>query len=165
MEPMEKLWNEVETVSGFCYLGDRMGASGGCEAAVTARAKIGWAKFRECRELLYGKRFSLKMKGRVNRSCVRSAILYGSETWCLRESEMAILRRTERAMARAMCGVKLMEKKRSEDLMAMLGIEETMDQLAKANGVRWYGHVLRRDDGHYLRRALEFEVIGRRRRG
>ena len=28
--------------------------------------------------------------------------------------------------------------------------------MAKANGVRWYGHVLRRDDRHVLRKALEF---------
>ena len=44
-------------------------------------------------------------------------MLYGSEKWCWRENEMAILRRTERAMVRAMCGAKLMEKKRTEDLM------------------------------------------------
>ena len=31
----------------------------------------------------------------------------------------------------------------------------------KANGVRWYGYVLRRDDGHVLRKALEFEVKGK----
>ena len=30
---------------------------------------------------------------------------------------MVILSRTERAMVRAMCGAKLMEKKRTEDLM------------------------------------------------
>ena len=64
-------------------------------------------------------------------SCVRSAMLYGSETWCLRENEMAILRRTERAMS----GAKLMEKKRTEDLMEMLGLKETAVQMAKANGV------------------------------
>ena len=34
-----------------------------------------------------------------------------------------------------------------------------------ANGLRWYGHVLRRDDGHVLRKALEFEVKGKRKRG
>ena len=28
-----------------------------------------------------------------------------------------------------------------------------------------YGHVLRRDDGHVLRKALEFEVKGKRKRG
>ena len=66
---------------------------------------------------------------------------------------MAILSRTERAMVRAMCGAKLMEKKRIEDLMEMLGLKDIVVQMEKANGVRWYGHVLRRDDGHVLRKA------------
>ena len=70
MNSIEKLCDEVETVNGFCYLGDRLNASGGCEAAVTARVGIGWVRFREC-----GNRFPLKMKGKVYR-CVRSAILY-----------------------------------------------------------------------------------------
>ena len=58
---------------------------------------------------------------------------------------MAILRRTEGAMVRAMCGAKLMEKKRTQDLMEMLVLKETAVQMAKANGVRWYGHVFWRD--------------------
>ena len=71
----------------FCYLGDRVNASDGCGAAVTAAARIGWVKFKECGELLNSKRFFLKTKGMVYRSCVRLAMLYGSETWCLREIE------------------------------------------------------------------------------
>ena len=51
-------------------------------------------------------------------------------------------------MVRAMCSAKLMEKKRTEDLMEMLGLKETVVQMAKANGMRWYRHVLRRDNGH-----------------
>ena len=115
--------------------------------------------------MLNSKRFSLKMKGMVYQSFVKSVMLYGSEIWCLRENAMAILRRTETAMVRAICGAKLMEKKRTEDLMEMLGLKETVVQMAKASGVRWYGHVLRRDDGHVLRKALEFEVKGKRKRG
>ena len=57
--------------------------------------------------------------------------------WCLRDNEMAILRGTERAMVTAMCGAKLMEKKRTVDLMEMSGLKETVVQMAKANGVRW----------------------------
>ena len=64
-----------------------------------------------------------------------------------------------------MCRVKLVDRKRSEDLMEMLGLEERVDQLARAHGVRWYGHVLRREDDHVLRKALDFEVRGRRKRG
>ena len=63
---MEVLCDEVETVKGFCYLGDRLNTSGGCETAVTTRVRIEWMKFRECGELLLG-RFSLKMKGMVHR--------------------------------------------------------------------------------------------------
>ena len=88
--PVEELCEEVETVKSICYLGDRVNASGGCEVAVRARVRIGWVKFKECGELRNSKRFSLKMKGMIYRSCVRSAMLYGSETWCLRENEMEI---------------------------------------------------------------------------
>ena len=34
----------------------------------------------------------------------------------------------------------------------MLGSNEAIDQLAMANSVRWYSHVLRREDSHVLRR-------------
>ena len=35
-KPVEALCDEVETVKGFCYLGDELNASGGCETAVTS---------------------------------------------------------------------------------------------------------------------------------
>ena len=44
-------------------------------------------------------------------------------------------------------------------------MKETTVQMAKANGVRWYGHQLRRDDRHVLRKALKFEVRGKRKPG
>ena len=34
-----------------------------------------------------------------------------------------------------------------------------------ASSVRWYCHVLRREDDHVLRRALDFEVDGQRKKG
>ena len=86
-----KLCDEVETVSGLTYLGDRMSASGGCEAALTARNKCRWAKFRECGELMHGSRFLLKLKGTVCKSYLRPAIRHRSEAWCQKESEMEIL--------------------------------------------------------------------------
>ena len=60
VEQEDRLCHEVETVKGFTYLGDRMNAGGGCEAAVTARTRCWWIMFRECSDLLYGRRFPLK---------------------------------------------------------------------------------------------------------
>jgi len=44
VELIDKFCDDVMTVGAFCYLGDRKNASGGCEAAVTARTRIGWMK-------------------------------------------------------------------------------------------------------------------------
>ena len=111
----------------------RVSVGGGCEAAATARTRCGWVTLRECGELLYG-RLSLKLKWAVYKSNVRPAILFGSEAWFLKESEMGKLQRTERSMVRALCGVQLKDRKRSMDFMFMLGLNETIDQLAMALG-------------------------------
>ena len=65
-----KLCDEVETINGFCYLGDRLASNGDCEAAVTARLRILWIRFRKCGELLPGYRFPLKIKGKVYSCCI-----------------------------------------------------------------------------------------------
>ena len=77
---------------------------------------------------------------------------------------MGILRRTERSTVIAMCGVQLKDRKRSMDLIFLLGLKEAIDQCATASSVCWYGHVLRREDGHALRRhyILRLKVKGRR---
>ena len=46
---------------------------------------------------------------------------------------------------------------RAKDSVLMLSLNETADQLAMANSVCWYGHV--------LRRALDFEVECQRKKG
>ena len=59
VEQEERLCDEVENVRGFLYLGDRASARGCATAvtAVTAKTRCGWVMFRECGELLYGRRF------------------------------------------------------------------------------------------------------------
>ena len=93
-------------------------------------------------------------------------MLYGSETWSLGKNEIGILQRTERAMVKNMCAVKLIDRKSTRDLMQMLDLNETIDQLAKANSAHWDGHVLRKDkNNNFLRRTLDFKVRGTMIRG
>ena len=68
-------------------------------------------------------------------------------------------------MVKAICGQKVVERKTTEKQMDMLGMKETIDQLATVNGVRWYGRVLRRDDDSVLRVSLDFKVSSKRKRG
>ena len=58
-----------------------------------------------------------------------------------------------------------MAKNSIKDLMQMWDLNETIDQLVRANCVRWFGHVLRKDKNNVLRRALDLKVKGTRKRG
>ena len=62
---------------------------------------------------------------------------------------------------RAMYGWKVVDRKTTEKQTDMLRLRETIDWLATVNGIRWYGHVLRRDEDSVLRVALDLEVISR----
>ena len=67
MNPDEELSfsDQVKFVKSFCYLRDRLNISGGSKAAVTATTRIRWIKFKECGNLLHGRKFLLKMKERI----------------------------------------------------------------------------------------------------
>ena len=45
--------------------------------------------------------------------------------------------------------------------MDMLYPTDTLDRLAKANRVRWNGHVLKKNSNNLLGRVLDFDVIER----
>ena len=64
-----------------------------------------------------------------------------------------------------MRGVKLMDTKSTIDLLLILDLNETIDQLAKANSVGLHGHLVRKDKNNFLRRALDLEAKGTRKRG
>jgi len=87
-----------------------LSVDGDADAAVKARIRIGWSKFRQLVPLLTNKDVSLIMTGRLYSSCVQSSMLHGSETWSVRKENVVALQRAEMRMVRWMCGVKLKDK-------------------------------------------------------
>jgi hypothetical protein len=64
---------------------------------VAARIRADWKKFKELSGVMFGRKWSLKLKGKVYKTCVKTAMVYGSETWVMRKAEEGVLRRAERA--------------------------------------------------------------------
>ena len=90
VELKEKICDEEVTVRVFIYLGDRLSTGEGYEAAVTAKTRCGCVKLRKCGYLLNGI-FPLMLKGTVYKGYIKPLILYESEAWCQKKSEMGIL--------------------------------------------------------------------------
>jgi len=65
-------------------------------------------------------------------------------------------------IVRWMCGVKLKDRFPSRELRERLRIDDIMLVLQQ-NRLRWYGHVLRKDDD-WAKKCMEYEVEGPRPR-
>jgi len=136
---------KLELVDKFCYLGDMLSVGGDADAAMEARIRIGWNKFRQLVPLLTNKDISLIMRVRLYSSCVRSSMLHGSEIWPVRKENVVALQRAEMRMVRWMRGIKLKDRFPSEELRERLGIDD-IALVLQQNRLHWYGHVLRKED-------------------
>ena len=58
-----------------------------------------------------------------------------------------------------MCGVKLNERKKSEDFRELLGLEP-VSLMIKKSRLRWFGHVERKDDNDWVKRCVTWEAVG-----
>jgi len=134
------------------------------DAAVVARIRIGWNKFRQLVPLLTNKDVSLIMRGRLYSSCVRSSMLHGSETWPVRKENVVAFQRAETRMVRWMCGIKLKDRFSSKELRERLGIDD-IALVLQQNRLRWYGHMQRKEDDDWVKKCMEYEVEGPRPRG
>ena len=90
-------------------------------------------------------------------------MLYGSETWSLKEEDISRISRTDMQMIRWMCHVSLSDRKSSEKLRNRLCIPNIVDVM-RQNRLRWYGHVERMDDANPVSRCRSIEVEGLRGR-
>ena len=143
----------------FCYLGDMLGAGGGCRNAVTTRCSVAWGKFRKLLPILTSRHLSFLVRGRVFDACVRSAMLHGSETWGPNTVDLQRLRRNDRSMIRWICGVRPQDEITSAALLAKLGLVDIATAL-RSRRLRWYGHVVR--SSACIHSVREIEVPGSR---
>jgi len=134
----------LEVVDKFCYLGGMLSVDGDADAAVEARIRTGWNKFRQLVPLLTNRDISIR-KGRLYSSCVRSSMLHGSETWPVRKENEVALQHAEIRMRRWMCNVKVKDRVPSKKLRERLGIDDII-LILQQNRLRWYGHALRKED-------------------
>ncbi|KAK3567307.1 hypothetical protein QTP86_017622 [Hemibagrus guttatus] len=92
---------EVKKVQEFKYLGSTVQSNGECGKEVKKRVQAGWNGWRKVSGVLCDQKISARIKGKVYRTVVRPAMLYGLETVSLRKrqeselevAELKILRR------------------------------------------------------------------------
>ena len=106
----------------------------------------------------------MKQKGKVYKTVVRPALLYGAETWATTRRQEAPPEVNEMRRLIWMCGVTRRDKIRNEHIRGTTRVVQAYRKI-KEKLLKWYGHVRRMKEEHIVRRMVDVEIPGKRRRG
>ncbi|KAK3568269.1 hypothetical protein QTP86_002779 [Hemibagrus guttatus] len=135
---------EVKKVQEFKYLGSTVQSNGECGKEVKKRVQAGWNGWRKVSGVLCDQKISARIKGKVYRTVVRPAMLYGLETVSLRKRQESELEVAELKMLRFSLGVTRLDRIRNEYIRGTAHVGRLGDKVREAR-LRWFGHVQRRD--------------------
>ncbi|XP_051788414.1 uncharacterized protein LOC127529327 [Erpetoichthys calabaricus] len=155
---------ELAKVDEFKYLGSTVQSNVDCGREVKKRVQAGWNGWRRVSGVLCDRQVSARVKGKVYRTVVRPAMLYGLETVALTRKQETELEVAELKMLRLALGVTRMDSIRNEYIRGSAQVGRLGDKVREAS-LRWFGHVQRRDAGYIGRRILRIELPGKRKRG
>ncbi|KAK3533116.1 hypothetical protein QTP70_007304 [Hemibagrus guttatus] len=91
---------EVKKVQEFKYLGSTVQSNGECGKEVKKQVQAGWNGWRKVSGVLCDRKISARIKGKVYRTVVKLAMLYGLETVSLRKRQESELEVAELKMLR-----------------------------------------------------------------
>ena len=131
-----------EVVDSFRYLGDSS------QVAVLKQQQTQWERLGRISSLLLvltNSGISLKVRGHVYSACIRSVLLYASETCAVKVDDIHRLVRNDNAIVRWICSAKLCEKIPMSDLRPRKGISSIGD-IIRYNRFRWFDHLQRMDE-------------------
>ncbi|KAK3568200.1 hypothetical protein QTP86_000226 [Hemibagrus guttatus] len=155
---------EVKKVQEFKYLGSTVQSNGECGKEVKKRVQAVWNGWRKVSGVLCDRKISARIKGKVYRTVVRPAMLYGLETVSLRKRQESELEVAELKMLRFSLGVTRLDRIRNKYIRGTAHVGRLGDKVREAR-LRWFGHVQRRESEYIGRRMLDMELPGRRKRG
>ncbi|KAK3545146.1 hypothetical protein QTP70_001572 [Hemibagrus guttatus] len=135
---------EVKKVEEFKYLGSTVQSNGECGKEVKKRVQAGWNGWRKVSGVLCDQKISARIKGKVYRTVVRPAMLYGLETVSLRKRQESELEVAELKMLRFSLGVTRLDRIRNEYIRGTAHVGRLGDKVREAR-LRWFGHVQRRE--------------------
>ena len=155
---------KVPRVKEFKYLGSTVQESGDCEREVKKRVQAGWNGWRRVSKVICDRRLPARVKGKVYSSMVRPAMVYGLETVAVTKRLVEEMEIAEMKMLRFAMGVTRKDKIRNEHIRSTVKVEQ-LGMKMREDRLRWYGHVMSRDQEYVGRKMMEMELPGKRRRG
>lgn len=142
-------------VKTFKYLGSVISEDCSIDADVIQRTTSGWVKWRTLTGVSCDTKMPIRTNGKVSKTAVRPALLYGTEGWAAKKAQEQKLSTTETG------GVTLKDKIRNEYIRESSKVAPINDKTCESR-LKWYGHVMRRPENYVVKKCPS---IATKRRG
>ena len=155
---------KVPRVKEFKYLGSTVQESGGCEREVNRRVQAECNGWRKISGVICDRRLPARAKEKVYSLVVRPVMVYGLETVAITKKQVEEMEVVEMKMQRFGMGVTRKDKIRNEYNKGTVKVDRLGMKLREGR-LRYYGHVMRRDQEYVGKGVMKIELPGKRKRG
>lgn len=153
----------VEKMESFVFLGSCIP---GTTEDVKRRIALASSAFGRLKKNVWARRdLSLKIKVRLYNSLILPIAIYASETWTLKSEDTHRLLVFENDCLRAMLGKTRLDRCKMDHVRERLGVKKKISDIIQLRRLTWFGHVIRKGEDSYVKRAYKEQFSGARPRG
>ena len=156
--------SNLEEFETFTYLGSVINQQGGTDADVKTRIGKARAAFITLKNIWRSNLITSRTKIRLFNSNVKSALLYGAETWRTTKTTIKRVQTFINSCLRRILKIHWPNTISNADLWERTNQVPAEEEI-KRRRWRWIGHTLRKPSTNITRQALTWNPQGKRRRG
>ena len=154
----------VETVTDFLFLGSKITADGDCSHEIKRCFLIGRKVMTNLDSILKSRDITLPTKVQLVKAMVFPAVMYGCESWTIKNAERQRIDAFELWCWRRLLRVPWTARRSNQSILKEISPEYSLEGLMLKLKLQYFGHLMRRADS-FQKTLMLGKIEGRRRRG
>ena len=154
----------METVRDFIFLGSKITADGDCSHEIKTRLLLVRKAMSNLDNILKNRDITLPTKVHLAQAMVFPVVMYGCESWTIKEAECQRIDAFELWCWRKLLRDPWSSERSNQSILKGISPEYSLEGLMLKLKLQYFGHLMRRADS-FEKTLMLGKIEGRRRRG
>ena len=154
----------METVADFIFLGSKITADGDCSHEIKRRLLLGRKAMTNLDRILKSRGIPLPTKVCLVKAMVFPVVMYGCESWTIKEAERWRIDAFELWCWRRLSRVLWTARRSNQSMLKEISPEYSLEGLMLKLTLQYFGHLMQKTDS-FEKTLMLGKIEGRRRRG
>ena len=160
---MADRWGTVETVADFIFLGSKITADGDCSYEIKRHLLLARKVMTNLHSTLKSRDITLPTKVHLVKAMVFPAVMYGCESWTIKQAERWRIDAFEMWCWRRLFKVPWAARRSNQSILKEISPECSLEGLMLKLKLQYFGHLMQRADS-FEKTLMLGKVEGRRRK-